>query len=111
MREVSVAWTRESLSKTDLSELDDVVHQLTFLANLLREPAVAKTAKDGSNPGSLQQFDQKMAAAVAPYGKYISSAGHTPKYSGGDGIHYGGSEGNQIARQWADGIFREVTRA
>ena len=69
-----------------------------------------KTSKDNSNPGSLQQFDQKMAAAVAPYGKYISSAGHTPKYSGGDGIHYGGSEGNQIARQWADGIFREVTR-
>lgn len=70
-----------------------------------------KTAKDSSNPGSLQQFDQKMAAAVAPYGKYISSAGHTPKYSGGDGIHYGGSEGNQIARQWADGIFREVTKS
>ena len=69
-----------------------------------------KTSKDNSNPGSLQQFDQKMAAAVAPYGKYISSAGHTPRYSGGDGIHYGGSEGNQIARQWADGIFREVTR-
>jgi hypothetical protein len=69
-----------------------------------------KTSKDNSNPGSLQQFDRKMAAAVAPYGKYISSAGHTPKYSGGDGIHYGGSEGNQIARQWADGIFREVTR-
>ena len=38
MREVSVAWTRESLSKTDLSELDDVVHQLTFLANLLITP-------------------------------------------------------------------------
>jgi hypothetical protein len=68
-----------------------------------------KTAKDGSNASSLQQFDQKMAAAVAPYGKYISSARHTPKYSGGDGIHYSGSQGNQIARQWADGIFREVT--
>lgn len=68
-----------------------------------------KTAQDNSNPSSLQQFDQKMAAAVAPYGKYISSAAHTPKYSGGDGIHYGGSEGNQIARQWASGVFQELT--
>lgn len=68
-----------------------------------------KTAKDNSNPGSIQSFDQQMAAAVAPYGKYIPSSSLTPRYSGGDGIHYGGSEGNNIARQWANGVFNAIT--
>ena len=68
-----------------------------------------KTRQDNSNPGSIQAFDQKMAEAVAPYGKYISSSNLTPKYSGGDGIHYSGSEGNAIARQWANGVFNSLT--
>ena len=67
-----------------------------------------KTAKDNSNPGSLAKFDQEMAAAVAPYGTYVSSAKHTPRYSGGDGIHYGGSQGTQLAKNWAGGVFREI---
>ena len=66
------------------------------------------TAKDMGNRGSLQKFDQQMAQAVAPYGRYISSAPHTPRYSGGDGIHFGGSEGNQLARQWAQGVFQAI---
>lgn len=68
-----------------------------------------KTRQDSSNPGSIQAFDQKMAEAVAPYGKYIPSSNLTPKYSGGDGIHYSGSEGNAIARQWANGVFNSLT--
>lgn len=68
-----------------------------------------KTAKDNSNPGSLAKFDQEMAAAVAPYGTYVSSNRHTPKYSGGDGLHYSGSQGNQIAKQWASGVFGDIT--
>lgn len=68
-----------------------------------------KTRQDNSNPGSIQAFDQKMAEAVAPYGKYIPSSNLTPKYSGGDGIHYSGSEGNAIARQWANGVFSALT--
>lgn len=68
-----------------------------------------KTKADNSNPSSIQQFDQKMAEAVAPYGKYVASSGLTPKYAGGDGLHYSGAEGTQIAHQWADGVFKAVT--
>ena len=67
-----------------------------------------KTAKDASNPGSLARFDQEMAQAVAPYGKYVSSNQPTPQYSGGDGIHYGGSKGTQLAKNWANGVFRDI---
>ena len=68
-----------------------------------------KTREDNSTPSSIQSFDKKMAEAVAPYGKYIPSSNLTPKYSGGDGIHYSGSEGNSIARQWASGVFNALT--
>lgn len=68
-----------------------------------------KTRDDSSNPSSIQAFDQKMAEAVAPYGKYIPSSNLTPKYAGGDGIHYSGNEGNSIARQWASGVFNALT--
>jgi hypothetical protein len=68
-----------------------------------------KTAQDNSNPASIQAFDQKMAEAMAPYGKYIPSSNLTPKYSGGDGIHYSGSEGNNTAKQWANGVFNAIT--
>jgi hypothetical protein len=67
-----------------------------------------KTGKDGSNSSDLAKFDQEMASAVAPYGKYVSSNRHTPKYSGGDGLHYSGSQGTQIAKQWASGVFGEI---
>ena len=68
-----------------------------------------KTREDNSNSSSIQSFDQKMAEAVAPYGKYIPSSNLTPKYSGGDGIHYSGNEGNSIAKQWATGVFGALT--
>ncbi len=68
-----------------------------------------KSSKDNGNPGSLNQFDQQMAAAVAPYGTYISSAPFVPKYSGSDGLHFNGAEGTQIARNWADGVFKKIT--
>ena len=61
MREVSVAWTRDSLSKTDLSELDEVVHQLTFLANLLITPEgvrqiVLPTYREGKSVDDLDSI-------------------------------------------------------
>lgn len=52
----------------------------------------------------VQRFDEQMAAAVAPYGEYISSVPYTPEYAGPDGRHYGGARGTQLARQWAQGI-------
>lgn len=68
-----------------------------------------KSAKDNGNPSSLQNFDQQMKSAVAPYGTYVSSAPFIPKYVGSDGIHFGGAEGNKIARNWADGVFNAIT--
>lgn len=62
------------------------------------------TRQDESNRSSLQKFDEDMKAAVAPYGSYVSSAPFTPKYSGGDGIHYSGD----AARQWAAGVAGAV---
>ena len=58
------------------------------------------TRQDESNRSSLQKFDEDMKAAVAPYGSYVSSAPFTPKYSGGDGVHYSGA----AAKQWAAGV-------
>jgi len=53
---------------------------------------------------AVQRFDQQLAAAVAPYGEYISSVPYTPEYSGGDGLHYSGARGKQLAQNWAQGI-------
>ena len=38
MREVALTWNKESITKTDLAVLDEVVEQLTFVANLLITP-------------------------------------------------------------------------
>jgi len=62
------------------------------------------TRQDEGNRSSLQKFDEDMKAAVAPYGSYVSSAPFTPKYSGGDGIHYSG----EAAKQWAAGVAGAV---
>ena len=62
------------------------------------------TREDMSNPGSLKKFDQDMAAAVQPFGQYISSAPFTPEYSGTDGVHYGGAKGTELAKKWAAGV-------
>lgn len=70
-----------------------------------------KTGKDGSNSAELAKFDQQMAAAVAPYGTYVSSNRHTPHYSGGDGLHYTGTQGTQLAKSWADGVFGDIMGA
>lgn len=62
------------------------------------------TRQDESNRSSLQKFDEEMKAAVAPYGSYVSSAPFTPKYSGGDGVHYSA----EAAKQWAAGVAGAV---
>lgn len=38
MREVALTWNKESITKTDLAALDEIVEQLTFVANLLITP-------------------------------------------------------------------------
>lgn len=63
-----------------------------------------KPAPARLNMEEVQRFDQQLAAAVAPYGEYISSVPYTPEYAGGDGLHYGGTRGKQLAQQWAQGI-------
>ncbi|MBX3171399.1 MAG: hypothetical protein KF760_28585 [Candidatus Eremiobacteraeota bacterium] len=63
-----------------------------------------KPAPARLNMEAVQRFDQQMAAAVAPYGEYLSSLPYTPEYAGGDGLHYGGTRGKQLAQQWAQGI-------
>jgi hypothetical protein len=68
-----------------------------------------KSQKDNANSGSLQKFDQDMAAAVAPYGSYVASTPFVPKYVGSDGLHFGGAEGTKIAKGWANGVFQAIT--
>lgn len=68
-----------------------------------------KSQKDNANSGTLQKFDQDMAAAVAPYGTYVASTPFVPKYVGNDGLHFGGAEGNKIAKGWANGVFQAIT--
>ena len=41
MREVALTWNKESITKTDLAVLDEVVEQLTFVANLLITPELS----------------------------------------------------------------------
>ncbi len=64
-----------------------------------------KTREDSSNDSSIKAFDQKMAAAMAPYGTYIASDPFTPTYSGSDGLHYG----TEAGKKWADGVFGQIT--
>ncbi len=64
-----------------------------------------KTREDSGNDSSIKAFDQKMAAAMAPYGTYIASDPFTPTYSGGDGLHYG----TEAGKKWAQGIFGQLT--
>ena len=61
-----------------------------------------------ADAGKVQQFDQQMAAAVAPYGEYISSVPFTPEYAGSDGVHYSGARGTQLAQQWAQGVAGQL---
>lgn len=64
-----------------------------------------KTREDSGNDSSIKAFDQKMAAAMAPYGTYIASDPFTPTYSGSDGLHYDSAAG----KRWADGVFGQLT--
>jgi len=83
--------------------------QVSSLGEIARRHGIAvkwvgpPKPRDG-NPAQVQRFDQQMAAAVAPYGEYISSVPYTPEYAGPDGRHYGGARGTQLAQQWAQGI-------
>lgn len=39
----------------------------------------------------------------------MASTPFVPKYVGNDGLHFGGAEGNKIAKGWADGVFKAIT--
>ena len=51
MREVALTWNQESIQKTDLAVLNDVVEKLTFVANLLITPEGDEI--DGASSGLL----------------------------------------------------------
>lgn len=50
-----------------------------------------------------------LKAEAEKYGTFVDSRPHT-RYpdSGGDGVHYWGSEGSRIARNWAGEIFNQL---
>ncbi len=64
-----------------------------------------KTREDSGDDSAIKAFDQKMAAAMAPYGTYIPSDPFTPTYSGSDGLHYGSEAG----KKWAQGVFGQIS--
>ena len=87
--------------KKQVNEIGDIAKKHGIRITWVGPPT---TRADESNRSSLQKFDEDMKAAVAPYGSYISSAPFTPKYNGGDGVHYSGAE----AKQWAAGVAGAV---
>lgn len=92
----------------------EIERQVSSLAKMAKESGARliwvgppKTREDMSNPSSVNRFNAAMRDAVAPYGTYLSSSEYT-RYAGGDGIHYSGNEGSQVARGWADRIFSDI---
>jgi hypothetical protein len=63
---------------------------------------------DGENPADLERFNRMLRDAVAPYGGFVQGSDHVPEYAGTDGVHFGGTKGNRIAREWAGGVFNEI---
>lgn len=87
--------------KAQVSKLGEIARKHNIKMIWVGPPT---TRADMSNPASLQKFDQDMQAAVQPYGEYISSAPFTPQYAGGDGVHYSGAQGAELAKKWAAGV-------
>jgi peptidoglycan hydrolase-like protein with peptidoglycan-binding domain len=56
---------------------------------------------------SLNRFNNILRDAVAPYGGFIDSSRHT-EYSGGDGLHYSGRRGRQVATDWAENVMHDI---
>lgn len=96
----------------------NVMAQVKLLGDIAKEHSLPlvwvgppKTRQDVADPSSIEDFDRRMAEAVAPYGSYLASSPFTPEYAGNDGIHYGGPRGKELARGWAAAVYREVTGA
>lgn len=53
---------------------------------------------------TLQRFNTIIRAGLDKDTVFIDSAPHTPKYQGGDGVHYA----DGAAKQWARGVFTEL---
>jgi hypothetical protein len=58
----------------------------------------------------VEQFYQKLGNIVPEFGTLIDSRPHIEAYSGSDGLHYTGKEGEKIARAWAKGVFQEIQK-
>ena len=58
----------------------------------------------GDSEARLQEFNQRIRRGIAGDAVFIDSSPHTPRYEGGDGVHYA----NAAARTWAAGVFREL---
>jgi len=61
-------------------------------------------------PEVVDQFYQKLENIVPEFGTLIDSRPHISEYSGNDGLHYTGSKGEKIARQWANGVFQDIQK-
>lgn len=66
---------------------------------------------DKRSPELVEQFYQKLRNIVPEYGTLIDSRPYIEEYSGRDGLHYSGAKGEQIARQWANGVFQEMQKS
>ncbi|MBT9548138.1 MAG: SGNH/GDSL hydrolase family protein [Candidatus Sericytochromatia bacterium] len=62
------------------------------------------------SPEVVEQFYQKLGNIVPEFGTLIDSRPHIEAYAGSDGLHYSGTKGEKIAREWAQGVFQEIQK-
>ena len=68
-----------------------------------------KHRKNQENPQQLTNLYNELQSALPKDAKFIDSRPYTyyPK-TGGDGIHFWGKEGMQIAKNWANQVFNQI---
>lgn len=69
--------------------------------------------RDSNKPESKQSFlYQHLEKVASEYGTFIDSRPYTEyPETGGDGIHYWGKQGTEIAKDWAKSIFTDIQRS
>lgn len=62
--------------------------------------------RKGDDSGQkLQRFNQILKSGLDPDVLFVDSGPHTPRYVGGDGVHYS----DAAAKAWAKGVFAELS--
>lgn len=69
--------------------------------------------RESKKPESKQAFLYNHLEKIASqYGTFIDSRPYTEyPETGGDGLHYGGKQGTEIAKNWAKSIFTDIQRS